>query len=430
MRNSLLRKKKTWYFLHPFRTWYEFFRLSFETFPCRIVSIAYYLSMETFWVERNFIGKNGFPDQLPKLSKKLLAYSRNFSKDCRNGALFVQGIKLTKTSFSEEVCFVYLFQIMSGNFSSFWQKFVNRVVKIAFYVTVGKMRWEIVFFGKKTWYFLHPFGTWYEFFRLLFETFPCRIVTTAYYLPMETFWVDRFFIGKNDSPDQLPKLSEKLLAFRRNFSKVCQNGALFVQRIKLTKTTFSEKICFVYHFQIMSGKISAIWQIFVDRIVKIAFFLRIGKMRWEIVFFGKKTWYFLHPFGTWYEFFRLLFETFPCRIVTTAYYLPMETFWVERFFIGINDSPDQLPKLSEKLLAFRRNFSKVCQNGALFVQRIKLTKTTFSEKICFVYHFQIMSGKISAIWQIEQKPSVLSSKFFQSLSKRRSSCPKDQVNEN
>ena len=141
--------KKTWYFLHPFRTWYEFFRLSFETFPCRIVSIAYYLSMETFWVERNFIGKNGFPDQLPKLSKKLLAYSRNFSKDCRNGALFVQGIKLTKTSFSEEVCFVYLFQIMSGNFSSFWQKFVNRVVKIAFYVTVGKLGWEIVLFGKK-----------------------------------------------------------------------------------------------------------------------------------------------------------------------------------------------------------------------------------------------------------------------------------------
>ena len=104
--------------------------------------------METFCGERIFIEGNDFDDQLPKLSKKLMAYCRSFSKACENGVLVVQKIKLTKNSFSEEVCFVYHFQIMSGNFSSFWQKLVDRVVRSSFYVTIGKLRWEIAFFGQ------------------------------------------------------------------------------------------------------------------------------------------------------------------------------------------------------------------------------------------------------------------------------------------
>ena len=212
-----------------------------------------------------------------------------FPRFVKTALYLSKGSSWRKLLFSDKVCFVYHFHIMSGKFSAFWQKFVDRVVKIAFYVPIGKLNWEKVFFGKKTWYFLHPFRTWNESFRLSFDTFPCRIVSIAYYLSIEAFWVERNFIGKNGFPDQLPKLSNKLLAYSRNFSKNCRNGALFVQRIKLTKTSFSEEVCFVYLFQIMSGNFSSFWQKFVDRVVKIAFYVTVGKLGWEIVLFGKKN---------------------------------------------------------------------------------------------------------------------------------------------
>ena len=155
--------------------------------------------------------------EIEQKSKKLVAYCIKFSKNCQNGVLIVQGNKLTKTSLSEEVCFVYHFQIMSGKFSAIWQKFVDRVVKNAFYVPIGKLRWEIVFFGKKIWYFLHPFPKWNEFFRLSFEIFPCRIVTIAYYLCMETIWVERIFIGK--------------MIFLINFQNWAKNYRLLVEII-------------------------------------------------------------------------------------------------------------------------------------------------------------------------------------------------------
>ena len=130
--------------------------------------------METFWGERIFIERSDFDDQLPKLSKKLVAYCRKFSKKCRCGVLIVQRISLTRTSFSDEVRFVYQFQIMSGNVSAAGQKFFDRVVKIAFYVPIGTLRGRILFLGKS--FIPSPFSDMERiFFVIHLKLFPAEL---------------------------------------------------------------------------------------------------------------------------------------------------------------------------------------------------------------------------------------------------------------
>ena len=136
----------------------------------------------------------------------------------------------------------------------------------------------------------------------------------------------------------------------------------------------------------MIGKFSAMRQKIVDRFVKIAFYLPIGRLRGEMVFFEKKIRMSFSFLSMEWRFFGFLSKFFPAKLSkmhTTCSWKQSE----ERIFIEGKDFDDQLPKLSKKLVAYCRNFSKACENGVLVVQRIKLTKISFSAEVCFVHHF-------------------------------------------
>ena len=164
-------------------------------------------------------------------------FSTNFfTRGCQNCVVRVGKEFLRKIRLSERNLFYHHFRTFVGKFSALRQKFLNNVVKNAFYVPIGTLRGEKVFWKKNKNFFV-VFGHAMKFFWSLIKTFPRRIVKTACYLSMETFWVERTSNAKNDFSDQFPKLSKKVGAYRRFFSKDCQKDVLHFQGMNLTKTS-------------------------------------------------------------------------------------------------------------------------------------------------------------------------------------------------
>ena len=131
-------------------------------------------------------------------------------------------------------------------------------------------------------------------------------------------------------------------------------------------------------FRTLRWKFSAIWQLFLDRVIVIAFYMPIGTLSAERVCLKRKL-DLLYRFWTWREFFIWpLFKNFPCRIVKIAYYLSMETFWVDRTFVRKKmNFLINFQKWAKNHRVFVEFFRRSCQNGGVLLQEIILRKTTF-----------------------------------------------------
>ena len=205
-------------------------------------------------------------------------------------------------------------------------------------------------------------------FRLFVKKFSA-VLSNCILINHRTFWVERFFNQRNELFWVTSTNEQKNIGFFSNsFHGVAKTAFYFFKR------SFWG-IFFVYHFRTISGKFSAIWQKFLINDVRIAFYVPIGTLRGEKVFWKKNKNFFV-VFGHAMKFFWSLIKTFPRRIVKTACYLSMETFWVERTSNAKNDFSDQFPKLSKKVGAYRRFFSKDCQKDVLHFQGMNLTKTS------------------------------------------------------
>ena len=112
------------------------------------------------------------------------------------------------------------------------------------------------------------------------------------------------------------------------FHRVVKTTFYFSKRLLWGKLMFL-KIKFVYHFRTMSGKFSTIWQKFLHRNLKTAFYVPIGALR-EEHFFWKTYVFFL--LGHWEKIFRLFVDNFSRGCQNFVVHVHGEDFWGNHFF--------------------------------------------------------------------------------------------------
>ena len=269
-------------------------------------------------------------------------------------------MRLTKTRISEGVCFVYHFQIMSRNFSAIWQKLFCRLSKIPSTCLLKKLRGELVFFGKN-FILSSSFSDMERFFLDSNQNLSIgelsKLHTTGAWKNSEE---KENLLRKISFPDQLPKMSKKLVAL---LSKTFQGLS---KRRSIFPTDLPEEISFFQDFSDKDRK-------FCRHLAKVFWwccqkcFLPAYRNIKKRNVFLKRNLGFLPCFWTWSEIFLAFNQKFSPQNCQTAYSLSMEIFWVKRIFIGRNDFCDQLPKLSEKVVAycvskFLQGLSKRCSN--------------------------------------------------------------------
>ena len=154
---------------------------------------------------------------------------------------------------------------------------------------------------------------------------------------------------------------------------------------------------YFYHFQTLSGKISAFWHILYGKSVKKAFFMSNGKKRFCL---EKLTFFHHHPALSWkYSGFCITFflrASQKCIFAGQNQKLEEKHFFPETF-------SHHFHTLSEKTSAFLRNLLRLTAKSALnlsngFVEQLK--EKNFSEKVF-----------LRLLWTSSEKNSLFAESF-------------------
>ena len=152
---------------------------------------------------------------------------------------------------------------------------------------------------------------------------------------------------------------------------------------------------YFYHFQTLSGKISAFWHILYGKSVKKAFFMSNGKKRFCL---EKLTFFHHHPALSWkYSGFCITFflrASQKCIFAGQNQKLEEKHFFPETF-------SHHCHTLSEKTSAFLRNLLRLTAKSALYVSNgfVEYLKAkTSSEKVFFTSFVDLERKKLGFCW--------------------------------
>ena len=152
-----------------------------------------------------------------------------------------------------------------GKLSAFWNVFLEGVVEIAFYVSIGTPCRDI--FWRKNIHFLHSFltGSWtFLDFVKVFSAGMSKPHTTS----PKQYSREKFIFEKIN-----------VLWFSSvNFTQECQNGVVRVERKSLRKISFPENFFLIYLSRTLSKTFLAFWYKMLKRVVKTSFYMSIGTL--------------------------------------------------------------------------------------------------------------------------------------------------------
>ena len=244
----------------------------------------------------------------------------------------------------------FFFSILSG----YWSQSFSLLTEIARKVCQNcnlQVYWSFLerFIWENFIQWLHQFWTLTAIFRLFVKKFSAVLSNSILIVP-RTFWVGRFFIERNLFCWITSENEQKILDFLSNFfHEVLKTAFYFCKRSFWGKLLFW-KNQFRSPFRTLRWKFSGIWQLFLDSVTVIAFYVPIGALRGEKLYLKKLM-------------------SFPYLLWT----------------------------LSEKLLVFYEKVLGGDVKTALYFSRGSFRVDFFFEKIVFVHRFRTMSGKTSAI---------------------------------
>ena len=193
------------------------------------------------------------------------------------------------------------FWTLSKTYLTFWQKLLRRVVKTAFYVSNTIC---VFFFGKLFIKMFIVFGQGAKSFWVLskFSRQGSRSSTLRVYCsPVKTFFLRKlwnFFLVFGHAVKFFWLLSK----FSRQGRQSC---ILLLQKNMHGSNWILINMMFSDQLRTLSKNISKFWEKIFNRVVKMAFYVRIGALRREN-FYLKILWIFIIIFGHWVRNFGFL----------------------------------------------------------------------------------------------------------------------------
>ena len=166
-------------------------------------------------------------------------FTTNFWRVCRNCVLHVHRNSLRINTFLENVWIVYHFGTFSKNFFDISRKFFRRVVKTAFYLSIGKV-WGKTNFWRTYVYFI-ILGYWAKTFGLVLKKRSQDLSKLRFTYPGKCLMKEN--VLKNLGFLCFCTLSKNFFGFfSKKFRRVCQNCILLAHRNFPVKQFFQESL--------------------------------------------------------------------------------------------------------------------------------------------------------------------------------------------